>query len=215
MMSIAAVPLNINPATDRFNYSAAVLQTLGALKNAIKNANSSSNMQACVENQYPSILNAIQQPLNKFAMDIASVRNASTLFYFIDQYLVNVTDQIITMVPPTDQCTNILLKLTCAKCYKPIKLCNNICGAAAKGCLAPYVAALNPQFNILWDVTSQLVQFLNKTLTDMFAQQDAIRQAFVSGTQRHREIDLYNFLKFTDYHFEYKLFPKSARQPDC
>ena len=148
-------------------------------------------------------------------MDIASVRNASTLFYFIDQYLVNVTDQIITMVPPTDQCTNILLKLTCAKCYKPIKLCNNICGAAAKGCLAPYVAALNPQFNILWDVTSQLVQFLNKTLTDMFAQQDAIRQAFVSGTQRHREIDLYNFLKFTDYHFEYKLFPKSARQPDC
>ena len=75
MMSIAAVPLNINPATDRFNYSAAVLQTLGALKNAIKNANSSSNMQACVENQYPSILNAIQQPLNKFAMDIASVRN--------------------------------------------------------------------------------------------------------------------------------------------
>eukprot|EP00731_Ephydatia_muelleri_P021422 Em0014g13a len=124
-------------------------------------------------------------------MDIASVRNASTLFYFIDQYLLNVTDDVITRVPPTDQCANIMLKLTCVKCHKPIsKLCNNICGAAAKGCLAPYVAALNPQFNILWDVTSQLVQFLNKTLADMFTQQDTIRQAFITTLNTNCSLNL-------------------------
>ena len=174
-----ATTLNTSPTTDRFDPASTVLQTLGGLIRSIKNSNDAIN-KTCVEQQSQLTIRANKAALDAFAKDIASVRNASTLFYFIDQYLVNITDQLADMVPPTDQCAKVLLKLTCGKCQKAIpKLCGNVCGAAAKGCFAPYVAALNPQFNILWNVTTQLVLFLNATLTDMFAQQNIIRQALV------------------------------------
>lgn len=84
------------------------------------------------------------------------------------------------MVPPNNQCLNALLKLTCSKCQKSIPmLCRNVCGAVAKGCYAPYAAVLNPQFNILWNVSSQLAQALVSALSDLFMQQGKIRKALV------------------------------------
>ena len=140
-------------------------------------ANSTSN-PTCVGVQVAPILNSAD--VDAIVKDVCLLRNASSMFYLIDQYIANISDTILALVPPSDQCANALLKLTCSKCQQSIsKLCRNVCGAAAKGCLAPYYTVLNPQFNILWDVTSQLVQFLNKTLTDMFAKQDAIKQALV------------------------------------
>eukprot|EP00731_Ephydatia_muelleri_P021355 Em0013g1082a len=86
------------------------------------------------------------------------------------------------MVPPNNQCLNALLKLTCSKCQKSIPmLCRNVCGAVAKGCYAPYAAVLNPQFNILWNVSSQLAQALVSALSDLFMQQGKIRKALIDG----------------------------------
>ena len=175
--------LNTNPAADRFNPSVAVLQTLGGLIRSLRNSNLALN-KTCIDLQTQITITNNGPALTAFAKDLASIRNASTLFYFIDQYLQNITDTLYSMVPASDQCTNVLLKLTCSKCVKTIpRLCASLCSAAVKGCLAPYAAALNPQFNILWSVTSQLVKFLNTTLTDMFLQQNIIKQALVSDAR--------------------------------
>lgn len=177
-----ATTLNTEPAKDKFSPSTVVNQLLSGLIQAIRNTASGSVNKTCIALQGEATLAAQRAVLEAFAKDIASLRNASTLFYFIDQYLVNMTDNLLTKVPPSEQCANILLRLTCSKCQKNIdKLCKSFCSAAAKGCFAPYLAALNPQFNILWDVTKQLISFLNTTLTDMFNQQAAIRQALISG----------------------------------
>ena len=172
---IANVPLNINPMADTFNVAQNVRQWI---ENGLYTIANSTSNPTCVGVQVESILNSAD--VDAIVKDVGLLRNASSVFYLIDQYIANISDTILALVPPSDQCANALLKLTCSKCQQSIsKLCRNVCGAAAKGCLAPYYTVLNPQFNILWDVTSQLVQFLNKTLTDMFAKQDAIKQALV------------------------------------
>ena len=172
---IASIPLNTNPMADTFNVVQNVRQWI---ENGLyRIANSSSN-PTCVSVQVASILNSAD--VDAIVKDVSFLRNASSVFYLIDQYIANISDTILSLVPPSDQCANALLKLTCSKCQQTIaKLCRNVCGAAAKGCFAPYYTVLNPQFNILWNVTSQLVQFLNKTLSDMFSKQDAIKKALV------------------------------------
>ena len=90
----------------------------------------------------------------------------------MDQYVQNLTFNVLSVSIPSDECVRNLMMLTCSKCQKSIpKLCTNVCSAVAKGCFAPYYAALNPQFNIMWNVTAQLVDFINATLTDLFRQQ--------------------------------------------
>ena len=174
---ITSIPLNLNPTSDNFNVQQNVQKWITDGLNRV--ADSSSD-PTCVLQQVTAVLTQTSANVNAIVKDIGSLRNASSVFRLIDDYIVNITDTILSMVPPSNQCTNALLRLTCSKCQQIIpKLCRNVCGAAAKGCFAPYVAALNPQFNILWNVTTQLVQFLNATLTDMFTQQNAIKQALV------------------------------------
>ncbi|KAL5468900.1 hypothetical protein EMCRGX_G030048 [Ephydatia muelleri] len=174
-----ATTLNLNPAKDKFNPSTVVNQILSGLIQEIKK---SAVNKTCVELQGQATLADQSVALDTFAKDIASLRNASTLLYLIDQYLLNMTDNLLATVPPTDQCAKILLGLTCAKCKGSIgKLCGSFCSAATKGCFAPYFAALNPQFDILWDVTRQLVTFLNQMTTEMFDQQRIIRQALINN----------------------------------
>lgn len=115
--------------------------------------------------------------------DVVVARNVTAVFNLIDQNILNITNLLTTMVPPNNQCVNALLKLTCSKCQKSIpSLCRNVCGAVVKGCYAPYVAVLNPQFNILWNVSYQLGQLLNTSLADLFAQQSVIRMALVRSS---------------------------------
>eukprot|EP00731_Ephydatia_muelleri_P021424 Em0014g15a len=183
---IANVPLNINPMADTFNVAQNVRQWI---ENGLYTIANSTSNPTCVGVQVASILNSAD--VGAIVKDVGLLRNASSVFYLIDQYIANISDTILALVPPSDQCANALLKLTCSKCQQSIsKLCRNVCGAAAKGCLAPYYTVLNPQFNILWDVTSQLVQFLNKTLTDMFAKQDAIKQALIQNVRTSCSVDL-------------------------
>ncbi|KAL5474911.1 hypothetical protein EMCRGX_G026938 [Ephydatia muelleri] len=163
---IANVPLNINPMADTFNVAQNVRQWI---ENGLYTIANSTSNPTCVGVQVASILNSAD--VDAIVKDVGLLRNASSVFYLIDQYIANISDTILALVPPSDQCANTLLKLTCSKCQQSIsKLCRN--------------------FNILWDVTSQLVQFLNKTLTDMFAKQDAIKQALIQNVRTSCSVDL-------------------------
>ena len=127
----------------------------------------------CIRQQASSLIN--QDAVAAVATDLALLRNASSTFNFMVKFVQNLTSNILITSPPSDECVKNLLKLTCSKCQKTIpKLCSNVCSAVAKGCFAPYYAALNPQFNIMWNVTAQLVDFINATLTDLFNQQTRV-----------------------------------------
>ena len=128
---------------------------------------------SCIAQQVQGALN--QAAIAAIGQDIALLRNGSSSLFAIGTLIKNITHTLMSKVPPAEQCIKGLLRLTCSKCQIAIPaLCRNVCGAMVKGCLAPYVAALNPQFNILWNVTTQLAQFLNATLSDLFVQQALI-----------------------------------------
>ena len=58
----------------------------------------------------------------------------------------------------------------CARCTRRIPpLCSNTCGALYRGCLSPYYTVLSRQFDILFNVSRQVLRITNNTLQDLFA----------------------------------------------
>ena len=57
----------------------------------------------------------------------------------------------------------------CGRCENEIPpLCSNTCGALIRGCYSPYHDALLNQFDIIWNVSIQLLEVLNTDLHDLF-----------------------------------------------
>ena len=173
------IPPNDNPRGDNFNVSSLVREIIGGLTNAIKQ-NATLVNKVCIDQQGLLVIRSNKPAIDAMVKDIVVVRNVTAVFNRIEQSIVNITRTISALVPPNNQCVNALLKLTCSKCQKTIpKLCRNVCSAVARGCYAPYAVVLDPQFNILWNVTSQLANLLVNSIADLFMQQGNIRQALV------------------------------------
>lgn len=57
----------------------------------------------------------------------------------------------------------------CARCTRRIPpLCSNTCGALFRGCLSPYYTVLSRQFDILFNVSRQVLRVTNNTLQTLF-----------------------------------------------
>lgn len=57
----------------------------------------------------------------------------------------------------------------CARCTRRIPpLCSNTCGALYRGCLSPYYTVLSRQFDLLFNVSRQVLRITNNTLQDLF-----------------------------------------------
>ena len=57
----------------------------------------------------------------------------------------------------------------CARCTRRIPpLCSNTCGALFRGCLSPYYTVLSRQFDILFNVSRQVLRITNNTLQELF-----------------------------------------------
>ena len=57
----------------------------------------------------------------------------------------------------------------CARCTRRIPpLCSNTCGALFRGCLSPYYTVLSRQFDILFNVSRQVLRITNNTLQTLF-----------------------------------------------
>ena len=88
-------------------------------------AGSSSN-PACVLQQVTAVLTQTSANVDAIVKDIGSLRNASSVFHLIGDYVANITDTILSMVLPSNQCTNALLRSTCSKCQAPVLPRNTI-----------------------------------------------------------------------------------------
>ena len=57
----------------------------------------------------------------------------------------------------------------CGRCTRRIPpLCSNMCGALFRGCLSPYYTVLSRQFDLLWNVSRQVLRITNYTLQTLF-----------------------------------------------
>ena len=67
---------------------------------------------------------------------------------------------------PIQQCINTLVQLnSCGRCVRRTPpLCQNVCGALARGCYSPIHTGLRAQFENLWNVTRQLIFLTRRAL---------------------------------------------------
>ena len=57
----------------------------------------------------------------------------------------------------------------CQRCTRRVPpLCSNTCGALFRGCLSPYYTVLSNQFDLLWNVSRQVLRVTNNTLQNLF-----------------------------------------------
>ena len=78
-----------------------------------------------------------------------------TKFWFTNQFLPNLTSYFVGR----NRCADTFLNLTiCPACRANIpKLCKPVCNAVIYGCYAVVQNGLRGQFNVLWNITNQLI----------------------------------------------------------
>ena len=73
-----------------------------------------------------------------------------------------------TYFTPLDACVNAFIRLQCRKCIENIApLCRGICSDVAYGCYGIIENGFRGQFNVLWNVTSQLVNISRTSLVNI------------------------------------------------
>ena len=111
----------------------------------------------CVGVQIRNTINqtAIRQLINR----IGQLRRISTSLYRILRWYRSTFLQRLANFRPLEQCVARFITLRCAACSQqniPM-VCRPRCGALVRGCLSPFNQGLRGQFNILWNVTRQIV----------------------------------------------------------
>ena len=111
----------------------------------------------------PATLDSIAQNFTQLWMALASV---SKLHQW---YRTSLVEGLAGFVPQ-NQCVDALLELTCARCSRNIPpLCRDACNAHIEGCYSPFYIGLQEQFNILWNVSRQLVISAQSSLQKAYA----------------------------------------------
>lgn len=60
----------------------------------------------------------------------------------------------------------------CARCTRRTPpLCSNTCGALFRGCLSPYYNVLNRQFDLVWNISRQVLRQTNNSLHMLFSEE--------------------------------------------
>lgn len=74
-----------------------------------------------------------------------------------------------------DKCVDTFLQLRCAACIRNIQpLCRSICTYLTQGCYVPYRQGLRSQFDILWNVTRQVIDQAEQAVTDAISSENNI-----------------------------------------
>ena len=119
------------------------------------------------------VLNALQNSLNQTDIQlvirtIEDIRRAFTVLQRSANFFQQYVEGLQFRFPRN--CVRRFVELNfCARCTQKIPpLCSNTCGALVRGCLSAYYSALSRQFDILWDVSRQVVMITNSTLQALF-----------------------------------------------
>lgn len=160
--------LVIDDSTQNLNLAEVVngiVTSLGEAAGQLLSRNSTTT-QACILNAIRNNLN--QQDIQLVIRTIEDVRRAFTVLRRSANFFQEYIEGIQFRFPRN--CVRRFVELNfCARCTrKTPPLCSNTCGALVRGCLSAYYSALSRQFDILWDVSRQVVMITNSTLQALF-----------------------------------------------
>ena len=125
------------------------------------------NKSMCVRNTIVNSLN--QSDIAVLIRGLTTVkRSLVTLDRFAD-FLYRYRMNTVFRFPRN--CVRRFVELNfCGRCTRRIPpLCSNMCGALFRGCLSPYYTVLSRQFDIVWNVSRQVLRITNNTLQTLFA----------------------------------------------
>ena len=122
------------------------------------------------------VLNAVRNNLNQSDVELIiraleELRRAYTVLRRSANFLIQYIEGLQIRFPRN--CVRRFVELNfCARCtQKTPPLCSNMCGALVRGCLSAYYSALSRQFDILWNVSRQVVTVTNNTLQTLFLEE--------------------------------------------
>ena len=112
---------------------------------------------SCIEKELLQLRNAVVK--ERLDRSIQALRLAVTAVRRIDQWFTNTFLQNLTRYfTPLDICVNAFITLRCESCVRNIPpLCRGVCNSVIYGCYAVFQNGLKGQFNVLWNVTNQLI----------------------------------------------------------
>ena len=120
--------------------------------------NFTGTQRNCVQNELLRRVN--QTAKNIIDESLKELRRAATTlnrtkFWFTNQFLPNLTSYFVGR----NRCANNFLNLTiCPACHMKIPdLCKPVCNAVIYGCYAVVQNGLRGEFNVLWNITNQLI----------------------------------------------------------
>ena len=107
---------------------------------------------------------------SNMAIHLDMLRSCITALVNSEQFLINYSQNDSFKFPP--KCANELISISfCGRCNSTFPpLCSKTCGALIRACYSPYYDALPKEFNLLWNVSIQVLHILNTTLQDLFTE---------------------------------------------
>ena len=116
-----------------------------------------ANQTTCVRMQINDAIN--QTAINRLINRIGQLRRVSTTLFRIIQWYRYTFLQRLAGFRPLQQCVARFITLRCAACNTNIPmLCRPRCNALVRGCLSSFNQGLRDQYEILWNVTRQVVR---------------------------------------------------------
>lgn len=163
--------LIINDTSRNFNASRFVQNIVVAITSAAGNAVShgtNETLKTCTVRHLNDSIN--NTTYHKMARQLETIQRCMTFLRNLEQFLRNYVR--ITNFNFPSNCISQLISISfCDQCKKEIPpLCSNTCGALIRGCYSPYYDALHNQFNIVWNVSIQVLEVLNTNLRGLFTE---------------------------------------------
>ena len=170
---VERIPQNlvIDKNSQLFNLTQFATDVIDRLATAAGTALSlgSRNTFTCIQNAIKSNVN--QTDVNLFIRTIEKIRRAFTVLDQVTKFLYSYTTTTLFTFP--QNCVRRFVELNfCSRCTRRTPpLCSNTCGALIRGCLSAHYTALSRQFDILWNVSRQVLQVANDTLRTLFTEE--------------------------------------------
>lgn len=122
---------------------------------------------ACVHEQLNALVNRttktrIDRSVQQLRLAVEALRRIHMWFdtTFIPSLRMSFT--------PLDACVNALIQLQCQECVENIpSLCRGVCNSVIYGCYAVIKNGWSGQFNVLWNVTDQLVKISREAVRNV------------------------------------------------
>ena len=126
-----------------------------------------SEQSDCVRNALRPYINQttkghIDESFEEFRRAVTSLNKI--VLWYNHTFLPNLE----TYFTPLDACVNAFIRLQCRRCIENIApLCRGICSDVAYGCYGIIENGFRGQFNVLWNVTSQLMNISRASIANI------------------------------------------------